>query len=282
VGILACSRVFWEPVAEAIPQVQVEIVLTGSPNKSRTFCEGTVTMYVLPDTVQFNSCIPALVKNFLRALAHHCGSGVTCFPSQDRIARFMDKSIRTVQRAEKWAREMELVQVAIRPSKSNLYQLLCMEHRPSRHERRQAERAKSYPQGVINSPPTMGGDHRGSSSYILTDQRTNNAVIPNTVLSSKNTASYQQTYPQGNNNGSKGLKAKRNHPALVRVIAEDLAEGLHAQKSLLWFMKLAWRVSEDILREAMSWVKQEYQENKCSCPSALFTWRLREHYHLQV
>ena len=88
-------------------------------------------MFVLPDDINYNPNLSKRLKDFLRALADHCGSKRICWPSQARIAAFMGVTTRTVQRAEREAIELGLVEVKRRWLKSNLYTVLCLEERLS-------------------------------------------------------------------------------------------------------------------------------------------------------
>ena len=88
-------------------------------------------MYVLPDDIQFDPNLSSTLKSFLRALAHHCGDKTVCWPSQSRIAEFMNCCVRTVQRCEKQAIELKLIRAERRWLKSNLYHVLCLEERLS-------------------------------------------------------------------------------------------------------------------------------------------------------
>lgn len=230
-------------------------------------------MFLLSPQVEFNPSIPLLVRNFLRALAYHCGATTVCWPSQARIGLYMGREIRSVQRAEKWAKELGLVRVTLRPGHSSLYEVLCMDERPPAGAQVSGGGAASNPQKSIHNPPNVTP---------ITDQLTNKGPLTKTLPNLEKGRPYPQETQQPANNGVEELKPKKNHPAMVRLIAEDLAEGLHSKKSFKWFLKLAWRVSEEILREAMAWVRQEYHEGKCMNPAGLFTWRLRIFYQLPI
>lgn len=86
-------------------------------------------MYVLPEDINFNPNLSSTLKSFLRALEYHCGDRNTCWPSQRRIAGFMNSSVRTVQRMERQAVELGFIEVRRRWLKSNAYTVLCLEER---------------------------------------------------------------------------------------------------------------------------------------------------------
>ena len=86
-------------------------------------------MFVIPDDIQFNRSLSITIKSFIRALAHHCGDKNVCWPSQQRIAEFMNCSTRTVRRMERQAIELRLIEVRRRWLKSNVYTVLCLEER---------------------------------------------------------------------------------------------------------------------------------------------------------
>lgn len=86
-------------------------------------------MFTLPNSIQLSPHLSSTLKNFLRALEYHCGSKNVCWPSQSRIANFMNCSIRTVQRAEREAVELKFIEVERRWLRSNKYKVLCLEER---------------------------------------------------------------------------------------------------------------------------------------------------------
>jgi hypothetical protein len=86
-------------------------------------------MFVIPDHIQFNSNLSTNLKSFLRALAHHCGDKNQCWPSQERIAQFMNCSTRTVRRMERQAIDLDFISVRRRWLQTNIYTVLCLEER---------------------------------------------------------------------------------------------------------------------------------------------------------
>lgn len=239
-------------------------------------------MFILDPTVDYSQEISATTKAALRCLASHCGQGIECFPSMERIARYMSRSIRTAQRAVKELLELRLVERELHHTKTPTYRLLCMIERINRAERRRKEKQEQEKQGQELSTDSInrGDTGVGGLSSYRTDQ-IYNAINPNEVRTLQ-PSSTTETQEQPQNNGDKNsLKPKRNHPAMVRVIAEDLAEVLGYQ-SFKYYLWLAWRIGEETLYECLAWVRQEYQEGKTETPGRLFTWRLRTFYNLRI
>ena len=104
-------------------------------------------MFILPDSIEFNRNLSNTFKTFLRALAHHCGDKPVCWPSQKRIASFMCSSVRTVQRMERQAVELQFIEVERRWLRSNKYRMLCLEERklsPMATQERRIDKTTSF------------------------------------------------------------------------------------------------------------------------------------------
>ena len=239
-------------------------------------------MYTLDPVIDYSQEFSATTKAALRCLASHCGQGIECFPSMERIARYMSRSVRTAQRAIKELLELRLVDRKLHHTKTPTYRLLCMIERINRAERRRREKQEQEKQAQQLSTDSINrGDTGvvGLSSY-RTDQ-IDNAINRNGVRTLQPSATTQTESLTPNNGDKDFLKPKRNHPAMVRVIAEDLAEVLGYQ-SFKYYLWLAWRIGEETLYECLAWVRQEYQEGKTETPGRLFTWRLRTFYNLRI
>lgn len=239
-------------------------------------------MYILDPLIDYSQEFSATTKTALRCLASHCGQGIECFPSMERIARYMSRSIRTAQRAVKELLELRLVERELHHTKTPTYRLLCMIERINRAEKRRREKQEQDNQGQELSTDSI---HRGDTDVVgLSSYRTDqidNAIKPNGVRTIQPSSTTQPLETSQNNGDKAFLKPKKNHPAMVRVIAEDLAEVLGYQ-SFKYYLWLAWRIGEETLYECLAWVRQEYQEGKTETPGRLFTWRLRTFYNLRI
>ena len=76
---------------------------------------------------------------------------------------------------------------------------------------------------------------------------------------------------------------ERKPPSTVKCLVEDMAEVFGpevSERNRGWFYRIAQRVQETSIYEALSWIKQALHEAQDSgghiqSPSALFTWHLR-------
>lgn len=86
-------------------------------------------MFILPNHINYSHNLSIHEKNLLRCLSDHCGDKDICWPSTERIARFMNVTSRTVRKYLKRITELKFVEVIRRRGKSNLYKMLCLEER---------------------------------------------------------------------------------------------------------------------------------------------------------
>lgn len=239
-------------------------------------------MFILPQEILYSQDLSARAKFTLQALASHCGKTNEAWPSMDRLANFMSQSIRTAQRGMAELLEKGLVERTLRHITTPLYRLTCMIQRgPNRSERR---RQGKEPVSNLSTDRGDNSDTRPLGSSIPFLEQTNNndhysaEYVPRQVL---------PTDQQGNpptNNGFKAEtleKPKKMHPSEARLLAEDIAEAL-GYASFKYWLKIAWRASEQAIYEALSFVKGEMLEGHAENPCGLFVYRLRQFHGLRI
>jgi hypothetical protein len=242
----------------------------------------TAQLFILPQEILYSQGLSPRAKFTLQALASHCGQTDQAWPSMDRLAKFMSQSIRTAQRGMAELLEKGLVERTLRHITTPLYRVACMVQRgPCRAERR---RQGKEPASNLSTDRGDNHDTRPLGSSIPFLEQSNNndhystVYVPPTVQTDS-----QQGYPNQNNGfQDTGMeKPKRMHPAEARLLAEDIAEALGYQSFKYW-LKIAWRASEQAIYEALSFVKGEMLEGHAENPCGLFVYRLRQFHGLRI
>jgi hypothetical protein len=195
-------------------------------------------MFVIPDHIQFNPNLSTNLKSFIRALAHHCGDKNTCWPSQERIAQFMNCSPRTVRRMERQAVELQFISVKRRWLKTNVYTVHVLEE-------------------------------RGQSTM-----RTERSPIEQTTLSDKNVRTASNPQPE---EWKSPAEIKLLIEDMTEVFGEDVGERnagwfyriAKMVKESVIYEALSW------IRQAI--MESDYSGYAIQSSSALFTWYLRNH-----
>jgi hypothetical protein len=149
-----------------------------------------------------------------------------------------------------------------------------------------AERRRQAKEPAPNLSTGRGDNHDtrplGSSIPFLEQSNNNDhhsaEYVPCQVLSTNQ----QDNLPTNNGFKAETLeKPKRMHPAEARLLAEDIAEALGYQSFKYW-LKIAWRASEQAIYEALSFVKGEMLEGHAENPCGLFVYRLRQFHGLRI
>jgi hypothetical protein len=241
-------------------------------------------LFSLPQQVSRSQRISSRAKTALYYLASLCGAQNHCFPYVETIAQGMSAGVRTAQRAISELIDHGLIKRKLRPyHQSSVYTLVCLEWRgPTRADRRREERESRISPEVIHTPSNRGDNPDTPFLREQTTQENNDHYSTEYVHPTVQDNS-QQGYPQGNN----GFKAetlekpKRMHPAEARLLAEDIAETL-GYTSFKYWLKIAWRASEQAIYEALSFVKGEMLEGHAENPCGLFVYRLRQFHGLRI
>lgn len=204
----------------------------------------------------------------------------------DRLAKFMSQSIRTAQRGMAELLDKGIVQRTLRHITTPLYRITCMVQRgPNRAERRRQardEQKKTAPNLSTGRGDTPDTRPLGTPFPFL-EQPKDNDHYSHSYVPPQVQPSYPQGYPQRNNGlEDRALeKPRRMHPAEARLLAEDIAQVL-GWNSYKYWLKIAWRATEQAVYEALSFVKGEMLEGHADNPCGLFVYRLRKFHALRI
>lgn len=186
-------------------------------------------MFRIPDSIETASWLSINEKSALRALAAHCGRTNTCWPSVERIGRFMNRQCRTVQRTLKRLLELKLISIMERPGKTHLFKVLCLEERRP-----------------INTPATVPTDEqtRRDLNTNVRDKRLEKFVSPREI--SVLLADLEEVV------GTE--TATRNRAWFIRIIRAcgwDLIQaGIQALRSRM----LEAMITDDVVRSPSAWL----------------------------
>jgi hypothetical protein len=245
-------------------------------------------MFILPEATKRSQAVSARAKTALYYLASLCGQTNECFAYMETISQGISRGIRTAQRAVAELIDQGLVERELRHyHRCPTYRLVCLEERLSRQARRARERQEAKPsKEVMHSHPPRGDNPDGGPLVVPfpSEQTTlyNDHYTAVRTTSSTGGAHQQPSQTQNNGCSQRPLeKPKRMHPSEARLLAEDIAE-LLGFDSLQYWLKIAWRASEQAIYEALSFVRGEMLEGHSTNPAGLFVHRLRVFHNLRI